>query len=417
MDAKRIAIIGGGISGLTILHYLKLRCGESADITLFERESSAGGTIRSLKEDSCLFEWGPNGFLSNQPATLQLIEEVGLTGQTIEAKSYSRGRFVQIQDKLHALPLNPLELIRTPLLSLKDKWSLVAGVFRKGISTDLSIHDYVSRRFSPRVADNFVDPFIRGVYAGDIKRLHMASAFPKLKRKGRRRSRVLSFEGGMGQLISALEQRYKKYIRTDCAVSSVPPNTDVTIIAAPAYAAAQIVDSINPSLARLLDRVPYAPVAVTGLLFDEDSFKRKPEGFGYLIPSAENKEVLGVLNESNVFDKRCPQGKVMVRVMSGGMHHPGIINDDRDTIIGKAIKEIDGVYGLKTRPLAAFVKLWPKAIPQYDMNYPGLRRSLAEECAKTPGLYLCANYLDGVSLNDCVYNSKSLAAIVNVQNG
>ncbi len=75
---KRIAIIGGGISGLTVLHYLKQRLGDTVEITLFEREASTGGTIRSFKKDSCLFEWGPNGFLDNQPATLQLIEELGL---------------------------------------------------------------------------------------------------------------------------------------------------------------------------------------------------------------------------------------------------------------------------------------------------------------------------------------------------
>ena len=90
-NMKHIAIIGGGISGLAVLHYLKQRFGDSVEITLFEREASTRGTIRSFKKDSCLFEWGPNGFLDNQPATLQLIEELGLTDQLIEAKQQHVG--------------------------------------------------------------------------------------------------------------------------------------------------------------------------------------------------------------------------------------------------------------------------------------------------------------------------------------
>ena len=79
-------------------------------------------------------------------------------------------------------------------------------------------------------------------------------------------------------------------------------------MATPAYAAAKIVENLNPVLARILDQVPYAPIAVAGLLFKKDSFKRKPDGFGYLIPSKENKDILGVLIESNVYDDRAGEG-------------------------------------------------------------------------------------------------------------
>jgi len=179
---KRIVIIGGGISGLTVLHYLKQRFGDTVEITLFEREAVVGGTIRSFKKDSCLFEWGPNGFLDNQPAALQLIEELKIADQLIEADPKAHRRYIQIKGELVALPGGPLGLISTPLLPLKDKWSLITGVFNKKISTDRSIYDYVSQRFSTGIAETLADPFISGIYAGNIKRLHMASTFPKLKR-------------------------------------------------------------------------------------------------------------------------------------------------------------------------------------------------------------------------------------------
>src|SRR5208283_3029158 len=135
---KRIAIIGGGISGLTVLHYLKQNLGDSVGITLFEREASIGGTIRSFKKDSCLFEWGPNGFLDNQPDTLQFIEELGLTDQIIHAQRSARRCYIQIKCELSGVPMGPLDFIRTPLLPLKDKWSLITGIFKKNISKDRS---------------------------------------------------------------------------------------------------------------------------------------------------------------------------------------------------------------------------------------------------------------------------------------
>ena len=411
---KRIAIIGGGISGLTVLHYLKQRFGDSVETILYEREASVGGTIRSFKKDSCLFEWGPNGFLDNQPASLSLIKEMGIAEEVIEANPISRQRYIQIKGGLHAVPANLFGFIRTPLLPFKDKCSLIAGVFKKNISTDRSIYDYVSQKFSPRIAESLIDPFIGGICAGNIKRLHMASAFPKLKHRGFKKVRMRSFKGGMGKIIEVLEKRYKRHIQLNSEISSPPINADVIIVATPAYTAAKILENLNPVLSRVLAQIFYAPIAVVGLLFKQDSFKRKPDGFGYLIPSGENKDILGVLIESNVYENRAGEGQIMMRVMLGGAHHPAIINDDQDQILAKAVKEIDSTYGLVSGPVESFVKQWSKAIPQYEINYPQWRQSIAEQCAKTPGLYLCANYLDGISFNDCINNAKFLAGKVKI---
>ena len=223
-----------------------------------------------------------------------------------------------------------------------------------------------------------------------------------------------SFKGGMGQFTEILGMRYKKNIQKNVEVQKFASLEDITIVATPAYTAAKLVEDLNPVLSRALDQIPYAPIAVAGLLFKQDSFRKKPDGFGYLVPSRENKDILGVLIESNVYENRAREDQVMLRIMIGGAHHPAIINDDQDQILAKAVKEIDSVYGLTARPVETFVKLWPKAIPQYETNYPQWRQSIAEQCAKTPGLYLCANYLDGISFNDCINNAKALAGSVHI---
>src|SRR5690348_12443453 len=105
---KKITIIGGGISGLSLLHYLLKELGPQADITLYEREASPGGTIHTANKDSCLFEWGPSGFLDNQPVTGELIKELDLSSQLVEAKTSARRRYIQLNGKLCAVPTNPL---------------------------------------------------------------------------------------------------------------------------------------------------------------------------------------------------------------------------------------------------------------------------------------------------------------------
>ncbi|MBI3601856.1 MAG: protoporphyrinogen oxidase [Candidatus Omnitrophica bacterium] len=410
---KRIAIIGGGISGLAVLYYLKQRFADTVEITLFERQSRVGGTIHSVRLGDGLFESGPNGFLDHRGLILELIRELDLEDQLIDANPQAKHRYIQFNGRLYPVPMDPLTFITTPLLSPGAKCRLIAGLLKKDISPNQSIHQYVSKRFGPLVAEHLADPFISGIYAGDSRHLHMASTFPKmfaLKKKKSGRMRMRSFKNGMGQLIQALYARYTPYIKTSAEITSLKTiNADCIVCATPAYVAAQILSDTSADLSTALSQISYAPVAVAGVVLNQKAFKQQPQGFGYLILPKENKEVLGVLIESNVFAQRSPQGQVMIRVMLGGAHHPAIINDSEPQILAKALKELEATYGLKEKPLHAVVKMWPKAIPQYELNYPLLRQAIAHALAQTPHVYLCANYLDGISFHDCIHNAQSIA--------
>ncbi len=413
---KKIVIVGGGISGLSLLHFLKKRFNNTVDISLLERESTVGGTIRTASANNCLFENGPNGFLDNQPVTFELINELGLNDQLIAANPAIRRRYIQFKGKLYQVA-GLLGFIQTPLLSPWAKIRLIQGLFNKQVDLNQSIESYVTARFGVRVSERIADPFISGIYAGNIKRLHMASCFPKFAQMGKtkKKMKMHSFKKGMGQLIEALYAKHQSSIETNAEISSLAQiKADLIILATPAYVSARLVEEENPSLSHLLDKIPYAPIAVVGLTLKPKYLKKKPDGFGYLIPSSEKKDALGVLIESNVFPGRSSEDQVMLRVMLGGMHHPAIINDSADQILAKAIKEIDSTYGLTQMPLQSFTKIWPKAIPQYECNYPDLRQAISRTLQTTPHLQLCANYLDGVSFNDCINNAKSIAGAISI---
>ena len=276
------------------------------DITLYERNAKVGGNIQTIIEDGFLFETGPNGFLSNNPSTLQFIEEIGLKADLIQANRGARRRYIQMKGQLVKLPISPFGFMQTPLISFLNKCLLVKGAFTKYISKDRSIYDYVSKRFNKDVAENLIDPFIKGICAGDIKRLHMDYAFPKFTKKRNGKMRMHSFKNGMGEVIDRLNELYAKNIKTNYTVKSLNEiKADRIICTIPAFAASDLLQI------PVLKKIRYVPVSVVGLGFSAQAFKNIPDGFGYLIPTNQGKEILGVVLESNVYTGRAPHNMLM----------------------------------------------------------------------------------------------------------
>ncbi len=395
MGIRSIAIIGGGISGLATLHFLKKRFKNDVSVTLYEANDRLGGNIRSMSGDGWLFEAGPNGFLNNSPATLELIEDLNLSGELVTADPLAKRRYIQLNGRLHLLPTGLKEFVKTPILSVSEKFRLIAGIFKKNVSVDQSIYDYVSARFCKGVAEKLADPFMRGIFGGDIKKLHMGHAFPKMKKGA-----MTSFRKGMGQVFERFEENYTQYIIKGKSIDELSKiQADWIISTVPAYQAAALTK--NPALGE----IHYCTVSVVGLGFDGSAFTVKPDGFGYLIPSNQGKDILGVLIESNVYSQRAPTNGVMLRVMIGKDAHA-------QELIDLAVKELDSIYGLKAKPVRSWVQSWPRAIPQYELNYPDIlgRVSLDQGALKVSG-----NFINGISFNDCITNAKAIANAVELK--
>ena len=394
MGIKKISIIGGGISGLAALHFLKKRFKDGINVTLYEANAFLGGNIRSIRENGFIFEAGPNGFLNNSPATQELIEDLGLTDELIVADPFAKRRYIQLNGQLHLLPTGFQSFLRTPIMTTKEKFQLIGGIFNKNISTDQSIYDYVATRFCSGIAQKLADPFMRGIFGGDIKKLHMGHAFPKMKK-----GIMTSFKKGMGQVFERFEERYGRFIIKGQNIGSMDKvQADHIISTIPAYQASGLTGN------QILDEIRYCTVSVVGLGFELSSLKTRPDGLGYLIPSNQGKDILGVLIESNVYQGRAPQGTVMIRVM--------IAQDaPAQVLIDKALKEIDAIFGLAAKPNATWVQVWPKAIPQYEMNYPSILKKITLE---KDALTITGNFIKGISFNDCIQNSKDIAASMSI---
>ena len=189
----RVAVIGGGVSGLACGLALRDRARERGldlQVTVFEKEAQPGGNLRTLNRDGWQFEWGPNGFLDNEPATLRLVDRLGLRPRLLRSSDATRRRFLLVNGRLEEIPLSPKAFLGSRMLSLRGKLRLAGELLvpaRKDLgraaadpSTDETIDRFGERRLGREFADIMLDPMVKGVFGGEAKRLSLAAAFPRM---------------------------------------------------------------------------------------------------------------------------------------------------------------------------------------------------------------------------------------------
>ncbi len=453
--SKDIIIIGGGISGLSLLHCLKQKyAGDKAvTIKLLEQKNRVGGTIESKIDDDILFEVGPNGFLSNKEKTLLFVQEIGLTSQLISSSIEAKERYVCVDNKLHKVPMSLGSFWEFKLLSLRDKLRLLKEPFIKTLSDSTeTIYGFAQRRLGEGVAKYLLDPMVNGILAGDSKSINMKYAFPNMVKlekeygslvkgflKRKKQSKVVknssqlpvaglySFRQGMSELVNCLAITYESNIMYDQNVvdicryqeefrvrtSQKEYKAHQIFLCLPSFNAGKIVKSLDEDLSTALKKINYAKIAVVGLKYLKTAFSDVPRGFGYLNPNCENKSILGVLFESNVFDHRCAEGEILFRVMIGGALHEDVVNLPESELIQLAKDEILSVLKANQEPVKTLIKVWNKAIPQYDDEYVLLKDLIRNRISRHKNLTLHSNYWGGVSLNDCIENSYQIAGSLN----
>ncbi len=457
---KNIIIVGGGISGLTTLHYLRKKYQQRNDITiaLLEREAQPGGTIRTVVRNNYFYETGPNGFLDSKPSTLLLANELGLKDQLIAASPATKTRFICVQNVLYPLPANPIEFLNFKPLHLSDKIRVLQELFiAKGSNASETVYEFGTRRLGENFAKYFLDPMVSGIFGGNAQDLNLKHAFPRIhdieqhygslfkgmaalafkKRRNRRKNsltagqptgQLWSFQKGMGQLTEQLAATDSDAIKTGVNVEQIISQNkgyclktsdqdyfaDEVILSVPAFAAADMLTGLNSDLSAHLRKIPYASIAVVGLVYKTEQFKNLPQGFGYLRPTHEGQEALGVLFSSNIYPARCPKGEMLFQIMLGGACQPDTVRKSDQQLFDLAQQEITRILGGEGEPKDQFLLRWGQAIPQYNRSYPQTYQNIIKASASHPHVHLLANYLNGVSLNDCTANAQKLTEKINV---
>ena len=445
----RVAVVGGGVSGLSFAWFLT-RLKPEWEVIILEKEGRAGGKAWTMHEDGFVWERGVNGFLDNKPTTLRLAKGLGLA--PLKSNDASRKRFVVKDNRLEGLPESPGAFLRSRLLSPLGKARLLLEPFipKGGPDIDESLAGFAKRRLGKEAFKYLIDPMATGIYAGDPRRLSLKACFPRiheledtygsliramiaLKKEAKKKGKngpgagpggtLTSFGRGMGELIDALHAGLEGTVRLNTSVMSVirqkdgfsvltegggEINASHVVMACPARAAAGILSEGFPSVAEAASSIQYPPVGIVALGIKEGSIGRPIDGFGFLCPASEKRKILGALWDSSIFPQRAPKGYALVRALIGGARAPELSALPDAAILKFVLDELSGLMGLKARPDFVRIFRWSEAIPQYNVGHCGLIKK-ATAALENTRLYLRCNWVGGISLNDCVANSEALA--------
>lgn len=437
---KKIGIIGGGISGLTAAFLLK---NKGFDVTLFEKTETVGGNIRSVREEGFLIERGPNSLLKS-PRLVDLIESLGLQTEVLAAKDSAKKRYVLRDGKLKALPMSILKMATDDYFSAKAKMRLLKEPFVKSKASETeSVAGFFERRLGKEIVERAADPFIAGIYAGKPENLSIKSAFPRLYELeknygslflGMLRSktekppkdfpRTFSFKNGVQTLTDKLAENLGESVRTNAIVERIEKLEnekwrvvtdsseeifDSLIISVPAESAANLIENLDANLSVKLKEIYYPPVMLVYFGVKVASVGADLDGFGFLIPGAEKRKILGTVWNSAVFDLRAPNGFELLTTFVGGARNPEISEKSDEEIYETVYDELKDILNLREPPVFRRITRWRKAIPQYNVGYDKIETAIENFEHQTRGIFFCSNFYKGISVGDCVKNAYELA--------
>jgi len=453
MSSSDLIIVGGGISGLSLLHFVR-RANPDIRVTLLEAESDLGGTMRTDRVDGFSLDWGPNGFLDREPLTLQLCDELGLTDQLERANPNVQKRFILRGNRLREIPMSPPKFLTSDILSLRGRLRVLFEPFtgRNGNGGDQSIHDFACRHIGREAANYLVQSMVSGIYGGLADRLSLESCFPIMSRMEREHGSLVkamfvrkrearsekktgggpggpagwltSFKGGLSRVVERLEELYSDHIVKGATVRRVSRVEDDTVVdlesgqsmishevvlAIPSYNAAEVVEEMSPLLSKKLAKIPYAPISVVCLGFRKDSISHPLNGFGFLVPRVENRSILGSIWTSSIFADRAPDGMVQFRTMVGGDGNHESIDLSDDDMVRSVMTDLDRILGITGSPILKRVYRWRRGIPQYVIGHRTTLDEIESELAKLGRIHIAGNAYHGIGVNDCVKRAKSVA--------
>ena len=457
---RTIAVIGGGVAGLAVAYEVAERSARvpgGVRVVCLEGADRPGGNIRSDREDGFVCEWGPNGFLDNVPATLDLVRRLGMEDRLLPSDDSAAKRFIFRAGRLRKLPAGPVSFLLADILSWPGKLRVLTEPFRaapKRPEDAGSVYDFAARRIGNEAASVLVDAMVSGIYAGDARALCLRSTFPKMwamesehgsltramlaKRKEATRDgrpsggpagpggRLTSFAAGLQELTDGLARALGPALRLGSRVRSVsdmgvrgfrihtdegaPLDAAAVVMACPAWFASDLVAAMDADMSRALAGIPSASLAVVHLGFENRDLAEPLDGFGFLIPRGEGPRILGTLWTSSIFPgRRAPSGTALLTCMIGGAHDPEAVALPDDRLLEIVRGDLRATMGLDAAPRFVRIYRHPRGIPQYTLGHQDRLAAISRRLEAHPGLYACGNSYRGISVNACVEEAPKIA--------
>jgi len=446
LGRRHVVVVGAGISGLAIAFWLRQN---GCAVTVLERDERVGGIIHSERIHGYTIDHAANCLMNYLPEVNHLIETVGLAGERVFRDPAASQRYLLKDGKPQAVPLTPKVMLASSFWPWKAKLRMAVEPFiaASESATEESVADFIRRRFGRELFEQAIDPFVAGTLSGDPEQACIQSVMPQFhkmeqrygsiirgmlaaRRAGSHRhypKQLFSFKQGMEALPVAIARYLGERVRTGIRVQSIERSgrrwsltaacadgvekisADAVVIATPAVAAARLLAPLSGVLAGQLRGIPYAPMAVLTFGFCKQDIHHPMDGMGCLIPAREKKHILGLFWNSSLFVNRAPDGHALVTCYAGGMRNPDMFEYDDSRLIQLAVDDLRSIMDVHGEPTFVRVIRHARGLPQYHLGHQQRLSTIDAQLRLLPGLYLNSNYLDGVSVRDCIARGKRLA--------
>lgn len=454
---KRIAIVGGGISGLAAAFALEERrlAGESLEYVIYEASSRFGGVLVTEQVDGCVVEAGPDSFLTEKPWAADLCRRVGLEDQLIGSNDRDRKTYIVLKGRLSPMPDGLMFMVPTkimpaflsPLFSPATKLRMVREwrSSPRQSNGDESVAALVERHYGADMVDRVADPMLAGVYGGEASQLSVRAVLPRFAemeakygslsrgmlaaRKNARHpektaSIFTSLKNGMQQLADAVVMKLPmQALHANSLVQAVQRQDrgwvvsagyasdqfNSVILATPAQIAAPLLEITSAELASELRAISYSSSVTVALGFDQEVRDVLPPGFGFLVPRGEGKRLLAATFVHNKFPYRTPEDRALLRCFLGGSRDEAVLQLSDDEILSLVRAELGQILELRADPLFARVYRWKGAMAQYNVGHLERVDRIDWLVKRLPGLALAGNGYRGIGVPDCVRSGEEAA--------
>ncbi len=460
--AHHVAIVGGGISGLSsalAIQEASRQSGVPVACTVIESEQSFGGKIRTNQINGLVVEAGPDSFLTSKPWAFDLCDKLGLTDQVIHTNPSNNQTFCFAKGQMRELPQGLTGFVPTRLSALFSGGLISPlGMLRMGgewfiprhtdLEQDESLAAFFRRRLGAEAFNYFIEPLVAGIYAGDADELSLRATFPRFHEleqeygsliKGMRaqqrrrtvstptsspqRSMFATLRGGLGDLVQALVKELESgqaRLLTGHRVIEVSKVQDQAsgyrllfdnqehilvddvVLATPAYVTAKLLQSHQPSAAGLLADIPYSSTATVSLAFDNHDVERMIKGFGFVVPRIEGKALIAATWTSLKWPNRSKPGQTLIRCYVGGKGREQILEEDDHTIGTYIQGQLQEMIGVAGAPLFAEIQRWDRAMPQYVCGHGKRIKEIRTLMSQVKGIHLTGAAFDGLGIPDCI---------------
>jgi oxygen-dependent protoporphyrinogen oxidase len=448
MPEPRVAVVGGGITGLATAYYLR-RAGMAA--TVLEAGENAGGKIQTEELAGVPVERGPDTFLARVPWAVDLCRELGLGEELIEPATGKA--FLWTGGRLRPLPGRHVLGVPVALRPLLDSGVLSKAAVARALldlvlppsrhGADPSVAAVVGRRMGHQVVDRLVDPLVGGINAGRADVLSLAAtARPIAQGAARSRSLVLGLrgakpgpggpvflglKGGLHRLVERLAEEVGD-VRTGTAVSSIAaadggytlecdPGPDIhagaVVVTVPSFAAAGMVEALSPAAAGHLAAIRHASVVTATLAYRPSALPRPLEGAGMLVPRIEGRLLTACTWSTTKWPALAAGGMVMLRASSGRDGDDRAMELPDEEIVRRLHDELAKAIQLTERPEASLVSRWPRGFPQYEVGHQARVDAIeATLAADAPGVLVAGAAYRGLGIAACVEQARRAAGLV-----